>query len=171
MSGVAGAPAAGGGRSGCSLDQRTQLRAGGGGVWVASAYPDVGEASITCCPVGLRDPDTLAALDEQAVAVQGVLNHERATRRAMVETRRYMVSNRSRYMWVLTFAEGLHGPEGRAECMRQVAEFATELRGLGGRFAYWYSPELHPGGHVNFFVSSRLRHEVIAGCGGTGTCG
>jgi hypothetical protein len=75
-----------------------------------------------------------------------------------------MVANRLRYMWVLTFATGLHGADGRRECMRQVAQFAERLRGDVGRIVYWYSPELHPGGHgwhVNFFVARRLAHSHV----------
>ena len=101
-------------------------------------------------------------LDEQERQAR---NHRRKNRRATVESRRYMVSNRLRYMWVLTYeGTGLHGAEGRAECMRQVAAFAERLSAKFGRRAYWYSPELHPGGHgwhVNFFVARRLPHADI----------
>jgi hypothetical protein len=89
-------------------------------------------------------------------------NHERATKRAIGASRRYLVANRLRYMWVLTFeGDGLHGPEGRAETMLQVAAFAERLTAATGRQPYWYSPELHPGGHgwhVNFFLGRRIKH-------------
>jgi hypothetical protein len=76
-----------------------------------------------------------------------------------------MVANRLRYMWVLTFPNpGLHGVDGRAECMRLVAAFAERLTAATGRWAYWYSPELHPlghGWHVNFFVGRRIKHPLV----------
>jgi hypothetical protein len=78
------------------------------------------------------------------------MNFVRATRRAKVRSRRYIVANRLRYMWVLTRAggHGLHGVEGRVEIMRLAAALVVGVRTqLGGEaLPYWYSPELHPAG-------------------------
>jgi hypothetical protein len=73
-------------------------------------------------------------------------------------------------MWVLTSAEGQFD---RREMMTQVSEFARRLRTLhaGQSFPYWYSPELHPGGHgwhVNFFIAFRVPHDVFASTWGHG---
>lgn len=89
-----------------------------------------------------------------------VANWERANRRARVRSRRYIVHNRLRFMWVLTLeGEGLHGAEGRAEVMELVAQFVRRFRARFGDQPYWFSPELHPGGHgwhVNLFVGRRF---------------
>lgn len=75
-------------------------------------------------------------------------NEDRAVRRAAGESRRYMVANGLRYMWVLTMpGEGraLHGPEGRQTIMGMAAAFVVSLRTeLGEVCPYWFSPELHP---------------------------
>jgi hypothetical protein len=73
-------------------------------------------------------------------------------------------------MWVLTFADAR---TNRREVMAEVAEFARQLRTVhgGARFAYWYSPELHPEGHgwlVNFFVPFRVSHAGVAELWGHG---
>lgn len=66
-------------------------------------------------------------------------------------------------MWVLTFEKA----NGDRRCvMSEVAEFARRIRQASGgdSFAYWYSPELHPGGHlwhVNFFVPDWLSHSTV----------
>lgn len=157
-------PAAAGGRS---LDLGTQLPAHGH--WLARAWPQAGEATIAYVPTGSgNDMSSWSHLDEDERASR---NHDRATKRAIGATRRYMVANRLRYMWVLTFAEGLHGPEGRAECMRQVAAFAARLTAVYGRQAYWYSPELHPGGHgwhVNLFLGRRIKVDQVRDLWGHG---
>jgi hypothetical protein len=97
---------------------------------------------------------------------------ERANQRARSRSRRYIVRNRLRFMWVLTFdGAGLHGSAGRAECMRQVARFARKLRATFGDQPYWYSPELHPDGHgwhCNLFVRRRLAHHLVAPLWGHG---
>jgi hypothetical protein len=86
-----------------------------------------------------------------------------ANGRAGSRSRRYFVTNRLRYMWVLTFARSR---TDRQEVMAEVGVFARRLRMLhdGKAFPYWYSPELHPGGHgwhVNFFIASRVEHAKI----------
>jgi len=140
-----------------SLDQRTELPH-----WRATVYPTAFEATITfVVPRHAESEHAPVELTEDERAQQ---NHERATRRAITESRRYMVANRLRYMWVLTFAVGLHGAEGRRECMQRVAAFVQALRRELGSFAYWYSPELHPDGHgwhVNLFVPKRLAHHHV----------
>jgi len=88
-----------------------------------------------------------------------------ANSRAAARSRRYFVRNRLRYMWVLTYAVP---PTERRVVMGQVSEFARRMRsGVGGKaLPYWYSPEIHPGGHgwhVNFFIAERQPHALIAG--------
>lgn len=151
-------PAAVGGRS---LDLGTELPARGH--WLARAWPQAGEATVAYVPTGSGVGESFwSRLDEDERQAKC---HERATKRAKGSARRYMVANWLRYMWVLTFPmPGLHGAEGRAECMREVAAFAERLRVEFGRQAYWYSPELHPGGHgwhVNFFIGRRIKHHHV----------
>jgi hypothetical protein len=97
------------------------------------------------------------------------LNWKIANSRARGRSRRYFVVNRLRFMWVLTFREP---PAERSEVMALVAEFARRLRNdVGASVPYWYSPELHPGGHgwhVNLFVPGRLEHAQIANLWGHG---
>lgn len=97
------------------------------------------------------------------------LNWKIANGRAAAKSRRYFVRNQLRYMWVLTFAES---QLDRRQVMSLVSEFARRLRAdLGERFPYWYSPELHPGGHgwhVNFFIPQRLRVERVIDLWGHG---
>ena len=97
------------------------------------------------------------------------LNWKVANSRARVRSRRYFVFNRLRYMWVLTFADP---PAERTAVMARVAEFARRLRNdLDTSVPYWYSPELHPGGHgwhVNLFVPLRLEHARVAELWGHG---
>lgn len=86
-----------------------------------------------------------------------------ANGRAGTRSRRYFVTNRLRYMWVLTFKGERFD---RRQVMSDVGDFARRLRVLHGgeKFPYWYSPELHPGGHgwhVNFFISYRVEHALI----------
>jgi hypothetical protein len=146
---------------GRSLDTGTQLPARGH--WLARSWPQAGEATVSYVPTGSGEGGSFwSKLDEEERRAR---NHERANKRAVGAARRYMVSNRLRYMWVLTYPmPGLQGPEGRAQCMRDVAAFAERLMATCGRRAYLYSPELHPGGHgwhVNFFVSGRIKHELV----------
>jgi hypothetical protein len=95
---------------------------------------------------------------------------QQANRRASSKSRRYFVKNDLRYMWVLTYEEAT---SDRALVMAQVSEFARRLRAaLGGvAIPYWYSPELHPGGHgwhVNFFLSRTVPHAQVASLWGHG---
>lgn len=139
-----------------SLDLRTELPH-----WKAVVYPEAGEATLCLVFPASGEAPAPEDLPEEERARR---NHERATRRALVASRRYMVANRLRFMWVLTFESSLIGPDGRRECMQEVAQFADRLRQRTGALPYWYSPELHPGGHgwhVNFFVGRRLRHADV----------
>jgi hypothetical protein len=93
-----------------------------------------------------------------------------ANGRAAARSRRYFVQNQLRYMWVLTFAREHHV---RGEVMGLVSEFARDLRSRLGvtKMPYWYSPELHPGGHgwhVNFFINVRVSHDLFASEWGEG---
>lgn len=111
------------------------------------------------------------------LALLGLLKESRAdlhwriaNGRAASKSRRYFVRNQLRYMWVLTFAESV---TDRRSVMSIVSEFARRLRlALGGvKFAYWYSPELHPGGHgwhVNFFINRRVQHDLFVSTWGFG---
>jgi len=73
-------------------------------------------------------------------------------------------------MWVLTFEESW---TDRRQVMTEVSAFARRLRAASGgeSFPYWYSPELHPGGHgwhVNFFIGFRVAHNEIVSLGANG---
>lgn len=96
----------------------------------------------------------------------------RANARARSRSRRYIVHNRLRYMWVVTYeGGGLHGPDGRAQAMADLAKFARKLRKRYGALPYWYSPELHPDGHgwhANVFVPRRMRHSDVERLWGRG---
>lgn len=104
----------------------------------------------------------LLALDDEAEAeARRAANQLRSVRRSRARMRRFMVQNRLTKMWVLTFAgEGLHGDEGRQEAMRLVSLFMRRLRReffRDRKFAYCFSPELHPGGHgwhINLFLKN-----------------
>ena len=93
-----------------------------------------------------------------------------ANGRAAAKSRRYFVRNRLRYMWVLTFEES---HTDRRQVMALVSDLARKLRRAlrGTAFPYWYSPELHPGGHgwhVNLFVPMRIPHAVVRDTWGNG---
>ena len=160
-----------------SLDRRTQLvddtEPNHG--WFATIYPECAEASLVW-----RSPKSLTYNKQQELQHRWLtgerripsdplsvelrqadddLNWKIANGRAASRSRRYFVRNHLRYMWVLTFAKSVRE---RREVMALVAAFARRLRGLfGGQpFPYWYSPELHPGGHgwhVNFFIATRVK--------------
>ena len=168
-------------QAGASLDNRTPFDGVGAhpvfserrGEYSVAVYPDAAEAVICRVPQRIESdlddegpcneerPD-FAERDPELLAKD---SWERSNRRAFSESRRYFVANRLRYMWVLTFTgDGLHGPEGRKECMRLVALFMRRFRAAFGPMPYWGSPELHPGGHgwhVNLFVPRRLPHDQI----------
>jgi hypothetical protein len=137
--------------------------------WKFTLWPDCGEASLVIVTSGSNRSgglgDRPAASDEVAQYHWQIANGRAGTR-----SRRYFVVNKLRYMWVLTFAAERRQ---RREVMVQMSEFARRLRTLhnGQSFPYWYSPELHPGGHgwhVNFFIPFRVPHHVFAALWGHG---
>lgn len=160
--------------SGALLDLRTQLvpsippslrRVG----WKFSYWPGCSEANLVLLTSSVagrsdglgRPVPTLESLAE---------NWKIANGRAASKSRRYFVSNGLRYMWVLTFAEGEFN---RRKVMALVSELARRLRSALGdkRFPYWYSPELHPGGHgwhVNLFIPLRVPHDLVYDLWGLG---
>ena len=156
------------------LDLRTQLVATGRDQiqsfgWMFTFWPDCHEASLCIVTSGSTRRNGsrhgLAKSNEAATFLWDMANGRAATR-----SRRYFVVNQLRYMWVLTFAES---HSDRREVMIEVAEFARRLKTLHGgeRFPYWYSPELHPGGHgwhVNFFIPFRIAHAQIEALWGHG---
>ena len=156
------------------LDLRTQLGATGHGQiqsfgWMFTYWPDCHEASLCVVTSGSRrrsgSRHGLAKSDEAAAFLWEMANGRAATR-----SLRYFVVNQLRYMWVLTFAAS---HTNRREVMAQVADFARRLKVVRGGepFPYWYSPELHPGGHgwhVNFFVPFRFAHAQIEALWGHG---
>lgn len=129
--------------------------------WRFTYWPGCGEASLVIVTSGSRGSglgQRPAMSDEAAV-----LHWQIANGRAGTRSRRYFVVNRLRYMWVLTFAQS---HLDRRAVMTEVAEFARRLRSVhdGQAFPYWYSPELHPGGHgwhVNFFIGFRTPHAQV----------
>ena len=156
------------------LDLRTQLvkpkrRPIQDSGWKFTYWPDCGEASLVIVTSGSVGRRSLG--DRPEVTEAATLFHwQIANGRAASRSRRYFVVNRLRYMWVLTFAAD---QRDRREVTTHVSEFARRLRTLqnGETFPYWYSPELHPGGHgwhVNFFIPFRVPHEIFASTWGHG---
>lgn len=137
--------------------------------WKFTYWPGCAEASVCIVTSGSSrrrgvERDREKSDDELA------LHWQIANGRAGTRSRRYFVTNRLRYMWVLTFAQGR---TDRRAVMAEVAEFARRLRSLRGgeNYPYWYSPELHPGGHgwhVNFFIPFRVNHADIETLWGLG---
>ena len=163
---------AGGGRS--LLDKRTQLvipvrpslrRFG----WKFSYWPGCSEANLVFVgPRGDHGPGASGRTEQTEEELD--LNWKIANGRAASNSRRYFVANGLRYMWVLTFqAKELD----RRSVMQSVSELARRLRVIqaGQPFPYWYSPELHPGGHgwhVNLFVPTRFHHAQVEELWGRG---
>ncbi len=169
-----------------SLDRSTQLGAPG---WRFTDWPECAEASLAwvspSAPFSrrrlldeLREERATAdwrgaselSAAEVVLAEQEALRWARANGRAATKSRRYFVRNALRYMWVLTFALA---ERNRGVVMEEVSEFARRLRvALGGAaLAYWYSPELHPGGHgwhVNFFVARWIDVGLVGDVWGQG---
>ena len=139
---------------------RPQIQTSG---WKFTFWPECSEASlviVTSESTRFRGTADRPPLSEEAAA----LHWQIANGRAGTRSRRYFVSNQLRYMWVLTYPT--EGQYDRRTVMGEVSEFARRLRTVrdGKPFAYWYSPELHPGGHgwhVNFFISFRLPHAEV----------
>jgi hypothetical protein len=137
--------------------------------WKFTFWPDCGEASLVIVASGSsrrRDIERDREKSEDELALYWQI----ANGRAGTRSRRYFVTNRLRYMWVLTFAMSR---TDRTSVMAEVSEFARRLRlhHGGERFPYWYSPELHPlghGWHVNFFTPFRVPHAEIEALWGHG---
>jgi hypothetical protein len=156
------------------LDKRTQLvipirRPLQEFGWKFTFWPGCGEASLVIVTSGSSRRRGIER-DREKFDEERELLWQIANGRAGTRSRRYFVTNRLRYMWVLTFAEGR---TDRREVMAEVAEFARRLRIVrgGAKHPYWYSPELHPGGHgwhVNFFIPFRIDHAEIADLWGHG---
>jgi len=161
-----------GGRS--LLDIRTQLVDSTGPLIRDSGlkfvyWPGCAEATVCYIAPGSRLERQLGRArpksEEDAALLWQVANGRAGSR-----SRRYFVTNRLRYMWVLTFAQSR---TDRRAVMAVVAVFARRLRTLhgGAAFPYWYSPELHPGGHgwhVNFFIATRVEHADVESLWGQG---
>lgn len=187
-----------GGRS--LLDQRTQLvidptSSGRTRGWRFTYWPGCSEASVVWVEPsdrvlnGLRKEtsetvesgsrgrkiagatfDGLGGVLDLVDDGEGDLNWRVANARARSRSRRFFVFNRLRYMWVLTFK---NPPSTRPEVMSLVADFARRLRGDRDNvpLPYWYSPELHPGGHgwhINIFVPMWLEHTSVEELWGLG---
>lgn len=133
--------------------------------WKFTLWPGCSEASLVIVTSGssrFRGAGDRPPLSEEAAA----LHWQIANGRAGTRSRRYFVLNQLRYMWVLTYPG--EGQYDRRIVMSEVSEFARRLRIVrnGATFPYWYSPELHPGGHgwhVNFFIPFRIPHSQIEG--------
>jgi hypothetical protein len=133
--------------------------------WKFTFWPGCSEASLVIVTSGstrFRGDGDRPPLSEEAAA----LHWQIANGRAGTKSRRYFVVNQLRYMWVLTYPG--EGQYDRSTVMSEVSEFARRLRIVrnGENFPYWYSPELHPGGHgwhVNFFIPFRIAHSQIEG--------
>lgn len=130
--------------------------------WKFSYWPGCGEASVCIVTSGSNRSRGIERHREKSDE-EMALHWQIANGRAGTRSRRYFVTNRLRYMWVLTFRGERFD---RRKVMSDVADFARRLRVMHGgeKFPYWYSPELHPGGHgwhVNFFISYRVEHGLI----------
>ena len=154
-----------GGRS--LLDLRTQLVDASGPLIRDSGFkftnwPGCAEASVCFVMSGSLRPRRGRRQREKSEEDVALL-WQVANGRAGTRSRRYFVLNQLRYMWVLTFGEARYE---RREVMEEVAAYVRRLRGLndGQKFPYWYSPELHPGGHgwhVNLFIPFRIEHALV----------
>ena len=156
------------------LDKRTQLvnprrKQNQDSGWKFTSWPSCGEASLVIVTSG--SSRSRGGERDREKSEGEIANHwQIANGRAGTRSRRYFVTNRLRYMWVLTFAAE---QRDRREVMAQVSAFARRLRTLNDDqvFPYWYSPELHPQGHgwhVNLFVPFRIGHSKVADLWGHG---
>jgi hypothetical protein len=142
------------------IPSRPQIQTTG---WKFTFWTDCSEASlviVTSHTTRFRGIGDRPPLSEEAAA----LHWQIANGRAGTKSRRYFVCNQLRYMWVLTYPGD--GQSDRRKVMAEVSEFARRLRSDRGgeNFPYWYSPELHPGGHgwhINFFIPFRVPHAEI----------
>jgi hypothetical protein len=137
--------------------------------WKFTFWPECAEASVSIVTSG-SNRRRGTERDREKSDDELTLLWQIANGRAGTRSRRYFVTNRLRYMWVLTFAQSR---TDRSEVMAEVSEFARRLRihHGGDSYPYWYSPELHPlghGWHVNFFIAFRATHADIEALWGHG---
>ena len=108
-------------------------------LWTLSLYPEAGEGGGCLSTRRLVVPSGAPPNEERAL--------EEAGRRARAKIRRYAAANRLNRLGTLTYrGAGCHEP---LQLREHLASFFRELRdGLeGGRFAYVWVPQWHPGGH------------------------
>jgi hypothetical protein len=107
-------------------------------LWALSLYPDAGEGG-GCLSVPRRVLPSGGPPNVERAA-------EEAGRRARGKIRRYAAANRLNRLGTLTYrGRGCHEPLLLRE---HLASFFRELRGgIGGRLAYVWVPQWHPGGH------------------------
>ncbi|HEY8645903.1 MAG TPA: hypothetical protein VIL77_08520 [Gaiellaceae bacterium] len=132
-------------------------------LWALSLYPDAGEGG-GCLSVRRR----VLLSDGPPNAVRAA---EEAGRRARAKIRRYAAANRLNRLGTLTYAgDGCHDA---LRLRDDLAGFFRELRaGLGGgRFAYVWVPQWHPGGHglhTHFAVGRFVPRGLIEDAWGQG---
>jgi hypothetical protein len=132
-------------------------------LWSFSLYPEAGEGGGS---LSVRRP--LVAVSDRPPNVTRA--REEAARRARSKIRRYGSANRLNRLGTLTYrGEGCDDP---LRLRADLAGFFRGLReGLGGRFAYVWVPQWHPGGHglhVHFAVGRFVPRGLIERCWGHG---
>ncbi|MFC8504137.1 hypothetical protein ACFUC1_17390 [Pedococcus sp. NPDC057267] len=131
--------------------------------WVASLYPDAGEAGGSLQYPVRRRPSFGPGDPERAKAEAG--------RRARTKVRRYCAANRLNRLGTLTYAgKGCHDPK---QARADAGEFFRALRAeLGGEaLPYLWVPEWHPGGHglhLHFAVGRYIKRSAIERAWGRG---
>jgi hypothetical protein len=107
-------------------------------LWALSLYPDAGEGG-GCLSVSRRVLPSGGPPNAERAA-------EEAGRRARAKKRSYDAAHRLNRLGTLTYrGRGCHEPLLLRE---HLASFFRELRGgIGGRLAYVWVPQWHPGGH------------------------
>lgn len=149
------------GRPGVVLEDRTQLS--DRPFWQVTAYPKVGEATITW-----RNPrprDDREEIDRRLPEERHTQNRLRTVRRARSRARRYVVANRLRVMITLTYPEGSPGLHDRRRCMADARDFLALLRAEVGKMPSFYTAEQHSndrGWHVHILIDRRVSRHVVA---------
>src|SRR5436305_4413897 len=139
------------------------MRLGQEPLWALSLYPDAGEGG-GCLSVGRGPLPSGAPPNAERAA-------EEAGRRARAKIRRYAAANRLNRLGTLTYrGSGCHEPLLLRE---HLASFFRELRGGlgGGRLAYVWAPQWHPGGHglhAHFAVGRFVPRGLIERAWGNG---
>ena len=142
-----------------SVHKRTQLVNSGQSSpqeigWKFTYWPGCAEASVCIVTSGSSRHRSIER-DREKSDDELALYWQIANGRAGSRSRRYFVTNRLRYMWVLTYGQSR---TDRNAVMAEVSEFARRLRSQHGgqTFPYWYSPELHPLDTAGMSTSSYL---------------